>query len=187
MRARRSRSSTSEPIRIDSFSILPTSSLVFSSPVTAPWRCNSAKPRIAVSGVRNSCEASATNRRSLDSEAFFCAKDSSMRPNMMLSDCVRRPTSVDGLNSGRRADKSPSAIAAAVTSTSNNGCRLIPINQRETKPMTMSTAMLISKKSQLSSCSVLSTLESETATTTDPKSDGNTKASARVSESGFDV
>jgi len=121
MRASTKRSSTNALMRIDSRSMRAISSLVSLSPVTAPWRWSSANPRIAVSGVLSSCDASATNLRSLPSDSLRAAKDSSMRDNIVLSEPTKRPTSVVGFASGKRADKSPEAICSAVFSTFSSG------------------------------------------------------------------
>ena len=161
-------------MRTDSFSIRPTSSLVFSSPTTAPCRCNSAKPLIAVNGVRSSWEASATNRRNLFSLLTLAAKDSSMRPNIVFNEVVNRPTSVFGLAAGRRADRSPPAIASAVSSTRSNGLSEIAIIQRETKPTASNAKIPRIKKKNPNLCKVRSTSANEFATTTLPKPVGKT-------------
>ena len=122
-------------MRTDSFSIRPTSSEVAASPLTAPCRCSSAKPRIAVSGVRSSWLASATKRRNLFSLAVRAAKDSSIRESIALSEVTKRPTSVSGLASGRRADKSPAAIFSAVSSTATSGRNPTRITMREANPI----------------------------------------------------
>ena len=115
------RSSTSALIRIASRSIRRIASVVATSPLIAPWRWSSAKPRTVVSGVRNSWLASATKRRSRDSLALLTSNDSSMRVSIWLRAELSRPTSVAALSSGRRAERSPLAMAAAVFSTSSRG------------------------------------------------------------------
>ena len=73
-----SRSSTRTPIRDASPSIRP---ITMSVSGAAPWRYNSANPRIVVSGVRNSCEASATKRRIFSSERRADSSDASVAAN----------------------------------------------------------------------------------------------------------
>ena len=51
----------------------------------------------------------------------------------MLSAVVNRPTSVSGFAAGSRADKSPAAIASAVSSTCSNGFRPSAIIHLEAK------------------------------------------------------
>ena len=155
-------------MRIDSFSIRPTNSLVFSAPTTAPCLCSSAKPLMAVSGVRSSWDASATNLRNLLSLFTLASNDSSMRPNIVLSAVVNRPTSVSGLAAGKRADKSPPAMASAVSSTCSSGLSEIAIIQRETKPTAVKASKPKIKKKNPNLCKVRSTSASELATTTVP-------------------
>ena len=168
-------------IRIDSFSIRLINSLVFSSPITAPCLCSSAKPRIAASGVRSSWDASATNLRSFDSLSTRTVNDSSIRPSMVLREAVSRPTSVSGLAAGRRADKSPAAIASAVSSTVSSGLSPIAIIQRETKAIAKSAITPSTKNKNLSWLKVLSTSSSELATITIPIPVGKTWARALMS------
>ena len=71
--------------------------------------------------MRNSCEASATNRLKRPSDSVRAAKDSSILESIAFKEVTKRPTSVLGLASGKRADKSPEAIFSAVFSTSSKG------------------------------------------------------------------
>ena len=87
---------------------------------------------MAVSGVRSSCEASATNwrirssdRRAAASERLRASKDDSIWASMVFSDRPSRPTSVCGSRSGTRRDRSPAAMASAVCSMSLSGRRLL--------------------------------------------------------------
>ena len=73
------------------------------------------------SGVRNSCEASATNRRIRTSDAARAANAASICASIPLSERARRPTSVVAGSAGTRWAKSPAANASAVTSTSRSG------------------------------------------------------------------
>ncbi len=122
------------PIRIASSSIRRIRRPVSSGELAAPWRYSSAKPRIVVNGVRNSCDASAANwrirssdrtarpsdrcaaraaafavsadSRAAASDAARAANDVSICSSMTLSDFPSRPTSVRG---------SPSAISKSGT------------------------------------------------------------------------
>ncbi len=69
---------------------------------------------MVVSGVRSSWEASATNWRSLASDAARAVTSSSMRVSMWLSAAPSSAASVPGVASGIRRLRSPSAIAVAV-------------------------------------------------------------------------
>ena len=82
--------------------------------------------------MRSSWLASATKRRirSSDPRAWVsdscCARNAlSMRESIRLSAVVNRPTSVRSSPSGTRWDRSPSAMARAVRSTSASGRRLL--------------------------------------------------------------
>ena len=85
--------------------------------------------------MRSSWLASATKRRSLFSLAVRAANDSSIRESIALSEVTNRPTSVSGLASGKRADKSPAAIFSAVSSTATSGRKPTLITMREAKPI----------------------------------------------------
>ena len=174
-------------MRLDSFSIRPINSLVFSSPVTAPWRCNSAKPRIAVIGVRSSCEASATNRRNLLSLSTRAEKDSSIRPNIVFKVFTKRPTSVFGFKSGKRAVKSPSAIRSAVASTVASGRRPTVITLRDARAMNKIITSPIKMNKPCRRSSVRSISSNDCATTTIPKPVGSLCAITRKSDCGASI
>ena len=72
-------------------------------------------PRIDVSGVRSSCEASATNRRRRASDAVRSANASSICASIAFSARPRRPTSVCSSAGSTRRERSPAAIAPAVS------------------------------------------------------------------------
>src|SRR5439155_301021 len=82
---------------------------------TAPRRNSSAYPRMDVSGVRSSWDASARNRRSRSSDAVRSAKACSIWASIALSATPNWPTSVLGSCWGTLLVRSPSAIAPAVT------------------------------------------------------------------------
>ncbi len=84
-------------------------------------RYSSPYPRIVASGVRSSCEASATNRRIRASEAVRTPNACSICVSIPFSAALRRPTSVCSDACGTRCDRSPAAMAAAVTSISRRG------------------------------------------------------------------
>ena len=100
---------------------------------------------------------------------------------MVLSEVVSRPTSVSGFAAGRRADKSPAAIASAVSSTFSSGLSPIAIIQRETKAIANSAITPSTKNKNLSWLNVLSTSSSELATITIPMPVGSTWARALIS------
>ena len=91
-----------------------------------------------------------------------------MRANIVFSAVVNLPTSVSGLAAGRRADKSPPAIASAVSSTCSSGLSEIAIIQRETNPTAVNAIKPRIKKKNPNLCRVRSTSASELATTTLP-------------------
>ena len=74
-----------------------------------------------MSGVRSSCEASATKRRSCSSDASLSRNADSILDNMTLSDDPRRPTSVRSSVSSTRRDRSPAAISPAVPAIVSSG------------------------------------------------------------------
>ena len=96
-----------------------------------PARTARRRPRPRLSGVRNSCEASATNCRIRPSDARnSCSVASrwanafSIRPSMTLSARASRPTSVRASSPGTRSASSPRAIASAVPSIARKGRKL---------------------------------------------------------------
>ena len=119
--ASRSRSSTSTPIRSASDSIRAMIIARSSGRSDAPRRYSSAYPRTEVSGVRSSCPASATKRRSRLSDARRSSKARSICASIAFSDALRRPTSVPGSPTSTRWERSPAAIAAAVSSMRRSG------------------------------------------------------------------
>ena len=100
---------------------------------------------------------------------------------MVLSAVVNLPTSVSGLAAGRRADRSPPAIASAVSSTFSSGLRPNAIIQRETKAIVRSAINPKIKNKNLSWRRVLSTSANELATITTPMPVGNDCANALTS------
>ena len=106
-----------------------------------------------------------------------------MRESIVFSEPVKRPTSVLELTSGSRADKSPSAIAAAVSSIWLSGLRVNLIRDLATIPIEIKTIMLISINIPVSPATVFSTLSKATEITTVPSPDGRALAIARISGS----
>ena len=86
---------------------------------SAPCRYSSEKPRIDISGVRSSWQASATNRRIPPSRRRPWARKARLdvRQHARSATLDSRPTSVSGRPRRTRRDRSPAAIAAAVRST----------------------------------------------------------------------
>ena len=117
-----SRSSTSTPIRSASASIRAIASARSSGRSAAPRRNSSANPRTDVSGVRSSCEASATNRRSRCSDWRRSLEGLLDLGQHRVQRAGRgSPTSVPGRLLDTRCVRSPPAIAAAVSSIRSSG------------------------------------------------------------------
>ncbi len=78
-----------------------------------------------VNGVRNSCEASATNWRSRSSEADFSAKADSIWVSILFRATPSRPTSslLSVWAWGTRRLRSPEAMVSAVPAISRRGRR----------------------------------------------------------------
>ncbi len=114
-RANNRRSSTSTPMRDASASIRAIDFSRSSGRVPAPRRNSSAYPLIDVKGVRNSCDASATNRRRRSSDARRSSNAASMWVSIALSASPRRPTSVRSSAGETRWLRSPAAIDPAVS------------------------------------------------------------------------
>ena len=131
----------------------------------APCRYSSAKPRIVVSGVRSSCEASATNWRIRSSERTARASDACAGQERRLDLGQHRvqrgdswPSSVRGSSSGTRRVRSPPAIAAAVRSISTSGRRLARTTpDADRGRATISTAAPTSSSTRTSRSTALST------------------------------
>ena len=104
-----------------------------------------------------------------------------MRESMVFSEPVSRPTSVFESISGRRADKSPSAILAAVSSILLSGRRLRRISNLDIAAIRNRTINEIKKNSAVSLFKVRSTLSRATETTTVPTPEGNSFATTRTS------
>ncbi|CAB4335340.1 unannotated protein [freshwater metagenome] len=100
---------------------------------------------------------------------------------MVLSAVVNRPTSVSGFAAGRRADRSPDAIASAVSSTFSNGFKPIATIHLEINPVANIAINPKIKNKNLNWLNVLSTSSKELATITLPMPVGKTKANARTS------
>ena len=99
----------------------PKSPATSSGSLTAPWRYSSAYPRTVASGVRSSCEASATNWRMRSSLASRTANDCSIWASIALSERDSEATSSRVVGSGTRCVRSPAAMAAAVSSIRVSG------------------------------------------------------------------
>ena len=121
IRARVSRSSTRPLIRSDSASMRSMADPTSAESDTAPWRYSSAYPRTVASGVRSSCDASATNWRIRSSLASRTANDDSMRVSMTLRLRERDVTSSSAWRTGMRWVRSPPAMAEAVSSIRDSG------------------------------------------------------------------
>ena len=98
---------------------------------------------------------------------------------MVLSDVVKRPTSVVGFASGSRAERSPAAIFSAVSSTSESGLRPTLIMVRDASAISPTMTKPIRKKSHCKRESVRSTSLSDCAIATEPRFDGSGSAKTR--------
>ncbi len=100
-----------------------------SSEIAGPRASRPALPRIVVSGVRSSCEASATNRRWDSNESCSC---SSIRLKLVLKLVESTATSSRLLRAGSRRPKSRARpISSAVTAASFNGLRARPATSHD--------------------------------------------------------
>lgn len=124
------------------------------------------KPRIPASGVRSSCEASATNRRIRASDSARAAKAASIWVSMPLSAMESRPTSVPGESSGIRWESSPSAIRAAPASIRRSGRSPARTAKKPSAAISSRTAPPIARKELRSLPTVASMSARETATMT---------------------
>ncbi|CAB5060174.1 unannotated protein [freshwater metagenome] len=97
-----------------------------------------------------------------------------MRPSIVLSEVLKRPTSVLGSKFSRRADRSPPAIFCAVTSTASSGFILSLITCRAAKPISNKTMKPINRNTRPMRCVVLSKSANDCATTTLPIAEGST-------------
>ncbi|MNP49041.1 hypothetical protein D3C76_1432020 [compost metagenome] len=109
-----SKSSTSFFIRVDSPSMLFKAVCSCSGRLTAPRRSTSRNPCIEVSGVRSSCEASATKRRICSLASRSVSKASSNRSIIPLKETPSRSISVCPLTAGNRLFKLPALVPSAV-------------------------------------------------------------------------
>ena len=156
------------PCATDSSSIRRIATARSSGRWSAPRRNNSAYPRIDVSGVRSSCDASDTNRRNRSSERCRSANASSRRSSIVLIDPPSRPTSVRSVASGTRRPISPDAIAAAVCSIRPSGRSPMPASHHANTLSTTRTAAATVSSATTSRRSVSCTGSSGSATTSVP-------------------
>ena len=102
---------------------------------------------MAAIGVRSSCDASATNRRSRcsesrsrRSEASRALKADSMRVSITFRVRARRPTSVVSFSPGTRSVRLPAAMDSAVRSMSRSGRSPIRTSHRPPSRATTTAA-----------------------------------------------
>ena len=100
---------------------------------------------------------------------------------MVLSEVVNRPTSVSGFAAGNRADKSPPAIASAVSSTASSGLSPIATIHLDAIAIINNAIRPNVKNRNLNLLRVWSTSASELATITLPNPVGSSCASALTS------
>ena len=126
--------------------------------LSAPRPNSSAYARTAASGVRSSCEASATKRRSRRSDA-------SSRSSIVFSASPRRPTSVRGSARSTRRERSPTVIESAVAVIAASGRRPSRTIHRPSRTIATITPAVTSSSITSRRWSVLSTSASEVAIT----------------------
>src|SRR5262249_4664835 len=107
----------------------------------APCRYSSASPRMVVSGVRSSCDASAANCRTFCSDCQRARNACWIRSSIVLIAPASRPASAWSPGSGIRAVRSPRLVmVSAVLAIRSSGARPRLISQR---PPTASRASRI--------------------------------------------
>ena len=188
MRSRRASSSssaTSMLIRSASCS-MRRSAFGTSSGPRAPARYSSAYPRIVVSGVRSSWDASAANCRTLCSDRSRALKACWIRSSIVLIAAASRPVSWRlPPASGIRAARSPlRVIMSAVLAIRSSGARPRPISQLpQTASRASSTPPVISSASTRPRTWLPTSLTGRpTRTMAGPS--GATRAAARVTVTG---
>ncbi len=132
-----------------------------------------------VSGVRNSWEASAKNRRSLFSDAALAPNASSIFSIIVLNAMPSWPTSEPGVTRETRWVRSPSAMAPAVTAISSRGriSRRTMIQEMSPRIIKTNADTMISMSNNR--CRVLSRPVNGCATTMVPTSSVSGRANAR--------
>ena len=145
------------PMRADSSSIRRIDLARSSWRRFAPRRNSSAYPRIDVRGVRSSCEASARKRRRRSSDALRSAKACSIWASIAFRATPRRPTSVRGSSFGTRCERSPAAMAPAVTPICSRGRSSRRTSHQDRRPRPIRTARLTSPSTNWRRPSVFST------------------------------
>ena len=118
-----------------------------------------------MTGVRSSCEASATNCRSRASDADRSSNASSMRVSIVLSASPSSPASVPSCPTGTRCERSPAAIAVAVAVICFTGRTPRRITHQVTSPRRPSTSPVMITSTQMSRLTEASTSASESAAT----------------------
>ena len=125
-----------------------------------------------MSGVRSSWLASATNwrirssdRRAAASDLVRARNEDSIWASMAFSARPSRPTSVRGSWSGTRRDRSPAAMAPAVSSMSVSGRRLARTMATPTMARATTMMRLTSRSIRASQASVVFTLPRSVPTT----------------------
>ncbi len=121
---------------------------------------------MVATGVRSSWEASATNWRKRASDAERRSKASSIRPSIPLRATPRSPASVPAAPSGTRCERSPAAMAPAVTVIRCTGRTPRRITHQVTRPSTASTASTAAASTAIRRRTASSTPSSGRASTT---------------------
>jgi hypothetical protein len=167
------------PIRSASASIRDIEFARSSGRSPAPRRNSSAYPRIDVSGVRSSCDASATKRRSRASDARRSSNAASIWASIAFNDVPSFPISVRSSAGSTRRERSPAAIAPAVSPMSSSGRRPSRTSQSASSPARSATPTVTSASIPSSRVSVARISASGTATTSVPPLGCGPNASTR--------
>ena len=157
-----------------------------SGSLAAPRRNSSAYPRIEVSGVRSSCDASAAKRRSCRSDAVRSANAASIWASMALRAVASRPTSVPSLACGTRLVRSPRAMASAVSSMSVSGCMPTRTSHRARRPTASRAATVTISSTTASLWTVSFRLSSDLPRTSVPRGSATMRARSGTSSPGTD-
>ena len=118
------------------------------------------------SGVRSSCEASATKLRIRSSDSARAAKADSIWSSIPFSAAESRPTSVLVGSSGIRWESSPAAISSVPRSIRRSGSSPARTAKAPSAAISSSTAVPITRNAARSFSTVVSTSSEETATIT---------------------
>ena len=184
-RARTSRPSTSRLMRSVSLATSAIASARSPAAASGRPRRNSAFVRIVDSGVRSSCEASATNRCCAASAAARSACEDCNRSIIALKLVVKRPTSSRLRLGARRFDRSPVVpIASVVSASVTRGRTARPATSHDTMATTISVTIAAITRKTRKPASWLFGKAADCPATTTPPSDAFAHRRAATRNSG---